>query len=92
MGDEFEKIFLQIERSNDTEKYILMERGETNLEEFVKIKRKANNKLTINELWYCFHRIAKMMDILSDINVYLGDIKGENILVKNTYIYSQMLF
>ncbi len=69
-----------------------MERGETNLEEFVKIKRKANNKLTIKELWHCFHMIAKMMDILSDINVYLGDIKGENILVKNTLIQNEMLF
>ena len=69
-----------------------MERGETNLSEFVQIKRAANEKLTINELWYCFHRTAQMMDNLSDIGVYLGDIKGNNILVKHTLVYNKMLF
>ncbi len=92
MGKEFENIFLPIKSLNDTELYILMGRGEANLLEFVNIKSNCNDKLTTNELWYCFHRIAQMMKILSDIGVYLGDIKGANILVKHTLIDIQKLF
>ncbi len=88
MDKEFENIFLPIERLNDTELYILMGRGETNLSEYVKIRQTANEKLTIYELWHCFHRTAQMMNTLSEINVYLGDIKGENILVKYTPVYN----
>ena len=59
-----------------------MERGEINLKEFLKIKQKNGENLWTSHIIKCLCDISNFMSDLSSIGVYMGDIKGENVLIK----------
>ena len=71
-----------MEHINDEKMQILMGRGENNLKEFVKIKLANGEKLSIRELFSCLYAITMKMEKLSEVGVYMGDIKGENVLIQ----------
>ena len=53
----------------------------------MKIMLAGREKLEIKEIIGILYAISQMMGKLSEIGVYLGDIKGENVLLKVILFY-----
>ena len=58
-----------------------MGRGDINLKEFFQIKQKNCEKIETSQILECMLQISFFMNELSQIGVFMGDIKGENILL-----------